>query len=306
MRVLVAGATGAVGRLLVPMLVSAGHEVTGTSRSDAGAERVRALGARGVRADALDRAGLHRVVAEAAPDAVVHQLTDLAGADGAANARLRREGTRNLVDAARAAGTGRVIAQSISWAYAPGTGPAEEGEPLDIGAEPPRSGMVAAVAELEEAVLGFGNGAGTGSGTGIGNGADIGVVLRYGMLYGPGTWYAPGGAVAAALAGEPGPPFLGSLAADDAVGSFVHVEDAAAAAVAALDWPAGPVNVVDDEPAAAREWLPVLAGALGVPAPAPASGAAGWQRGASNALARSRGWRPRWPSWRTGFPASAA
>jgi nucleoside-diphosphate-sugar epimerase len=159
--------------------------------------------------------------------------------------------------------------------------------PLDLGAAEPRSRTVEGVravegtaAELETAVL-----------------------LRYGILYGPGTWYAPGGAVAAALAGDPDAPFLGYLEADSSVSSFVHVADAAAAAVAALDWPAGPVNIVDDEPAPGREWVPVLAAALGLPAPEARPGRLSWARGASNGLARSRGWRPEYPTWRTGFAA---
>lgn len=285
MRVFVAGATGAVGRLLVPLLLEAGHQVTGTSRSEAGVARVRAQGAAAVQVDALDPEGLRRAVAEAAPDAVIHQLTDLAAADGAANSRVRREGTRNLVDAARSAGVRRMVAQSISWAYAPGTGPADESVPLDDTTEQPRARTVDGVRALEETAAGL----------------ETAVVLRYGILYGPGTWYAPGGAVAAALAGDTEARFLGSVQAGGAVSSFLHVSDAARAAVAALDWPGGPVNIVDDEPAPASDWLPVLARALGVPAPGPGGAGQEWERGASNALARSRGWRPARSSWRTGF-----
>ncbi len=285
MRVFVTGATGAVGRPLVRGLLAAGHEVTAASRSAAGLAGLRERGAAAVRADALDPDDLRRVVADAAPDVVLHQMTDLGAADGAANGRLRRVGTRHLVDAAQAAGVRRIVAQSISWAFAPGEGPADETVPLDPTTQQPRAGMVDAVRALEETV------------------AELpeAVVLRYGLFYGPGTWYAPGGAVARALAGDPEARFLGSLRPDSAVSSFVHVDDAARAAVAALEWPAGPVNVVDDEPAAAAEWLPVLARALDVPPPEPTSGGQDWQRGASNALARSRGWAPERPSWRTGF-----
>jgi nucleoside-diphosphate-sugar epimerase len=285
MHVMIAGATGAVGRLLVPQLLDAGHKVTGTSRTSRGVERVQRQGASAVQVDAFDRDGLLAAVTTAAPDVVIHQLTDLSGADGEATNRLRRQGTRNLVGAAKAAGVGRIIAQSISWVYVPGDSPADETVQLDAGAEEPRGGMVEGIRALEDTAAEL----------------DTAVLLRYGILYGPGTWYAPGGAAAAALAGDSGARFLGYLEADSSVTSFVHVADAAGASVAALDWPAGPVNIVDDEPAVGREWVPVLAAALGRPAPEARSGWQSWARGASNGLARSRGWRPDYPTWRTGF-----
>jgi nucleoside-diphosphate-sugar epimerase len=285
MHVMIAGATGAVGRLLVPQLLSAGHEVTGTSRTPAGVERLQRQGASAVQADALDRDGLFDAVTNAAPDAVIHQLTDLSGADGEATNRLRRDGTRNLVDAAKVAGVRQIIVGSISWVYAPGDAPAGETAQLDVGAEQPRGGMVEGIRVLEDTAAEL----------------DTAVLLRYGILYGPGTWYAPGGAAAAAMAGDSDVPFLGYLEPDSSVTSFVHVADAAGAAVAALDWPAGPVNIVDDEPAQGREWVPVLAAALGVPAPEARSGQLSWARGASNGLARSRAWEPKYPTWRTGF-----
>ena len=285
MHVFVAGATGAVGRLLVPLLLAAGHQVTGTSRSRAGAERVERQGASASQVDVFDRDALHEVVTAAAPDAVIHQLTDLSGADGEATNRLRREGTRNLVDAAKSAGVTRIVVQSMSWVYTPGEGPADEGEPLDLGAAEPRGAMVDGIRVLEEMAAEV----------------DTAVSLRYGVLYGPGTWYEPGGPVAAALSGDPDARFLGNIEADDSVSSFVHVVDAARAAADALDWSSGPVNIVDDEPARGREWLPVLAAALGVPAPDVASGRQSWARGASNRLARSRGWRLEHRTWRSGF-----
>lgn len=286
MKILLAGAGGAVGRRLVPLLLGAGHEVVGTSQSEEGARRIRALGAQAVVVDALDAARLRAEVAAAAPEAVLHQLTDPSAADGAANSRLRREGTRNLVDAAQAAGVRRIVAQSISWAYVGGTEPATEDEPLDVDALEPRNHMVRAVAELER----------------ISAELPDAVVLRNGLLYGPGTWYAPGGPVAAALRGEPDGPYLAGLTANADVSSFVHVDDAAEAVLAALEWPTGPVNIVDDEPAPATAWLPALASALDATAPAPsAAPAAAWARGAANTLARHRGWAPRRPSWRTGF-----
>lgn len=285
MRVFVAGATGAVGRILVPLLLNTGHQVTGISRSAAGADQLRRQGAAAVGVDVFDQHGLAEAMAKAAPDAVMHQLTDLSHADSKATDRLRAEGTRNLVDAAKSAGVTRMVAQSLSWAYGPGDRPADEGAPLDVEADEPRRAMVDGTRSLEETV----------------GEMDTAVLLRYGILYGPGTWYVPGGAVAAALAGDPDARVLAYLDADRSVTSFVHVADAANAAVAALDWPLGPVNIVDDDPAAGREWVPVLAEALGAPAPEPSSGRNVWARGASNALARSRGWEPRFTTWRSGF-----
>ncbi|MER6142180.1 NAD(P)-dependent oxidoreductase [Streptomyces sparsogenes] len=291
MRIFVAGATGAVGRRLVPLLVAAGHEVTGGTRTPEGAERLRAQGASAVRVDVFDADSVHRAVADAAPEAVVHQLTALTNGDRAENGRIRREGTRHLVDAAKRAGVSRIVAQSISWAYEPGDTPADESTPLDGAAE--RAGLVGSLRALEEAAAEI----------------ETHVVLRYGTFYGPGTWYARGGPVEAALrgeqaAGDPVAALLGPVVAGDAVSSFIHVEDAARAAVAALEWPSGTVNIVDDEPAPARAWLPEFAAAVGAPAPAPAAsgGREGWERGADNTLARRRlGWRPLHPTWRTGF-----
>lgn len=290
MRILVAGATGAVGRLLVPLLLDAGHHVTGTSRTLVGTERISRQGASAAEADASDRDRLRKVVMDAAPDVVIHQLTALSDADGEATDRLRREGTRNLVDAARSAGVQRIVAQSLAWAYVPGADPAEENTPLDIGAAQPRGAMVDGIRALEETAAEL----------------DTAVLLRYGIIYGPGTWYAPGGSVAAALAGDSTAPFLGYLEPDLSVTSFVHVADVARATVAALDWPSGPVNIVDDEPAQGREWVPVLAAAHGLPAPEARSGRLNWARGASNRLARSRGWRPEHATWRSGFAAQTA
>jgi nucleoside-diphosphate-sugar epimerase len=288
MRIFVAGATGAVGRLLIPLLTGTGHRVTGTSRTPHGLDRVRALGADAVRVNAFDADGLRDAVTAAAPDVMIHQLTALAEGNTAENSRIRREGTRNLVDAAKQAGVTRIIAQSVAWAYAPGNSPADEHTPLDLTAPPPRANLIGGIRALEETAAKLGEH----------------VILRYGTFYGPGTWYSPGGLADQQLRQGSGTTAVpGPLTPDDAVSSFIHVEDAARAAAAALDWPSGPVNIVDDEPAPARDWLPVLADVLGTPAPPAAVGRAGWQRGASNALARALGWAPLNPSWRTGFAA---
>jgi nucleoside-diphosphate-sugar epimerase len=275
MHVLLAGATGVLGRRILPRLVALGYQVTAMTRNPRLLPALRAAGASPAVADVLDAAALAEVVRAAAPDTVMHQLTDLGDGSRAANARLREVGTRNLVDAARAVGVRRIIAQSIAWAYLAGDRPATEDTPLraDMPGVPQ---LEAAVRELPEWV-----------------------VLRYGILYGPDTWYAPDGLMA-------GRARAGELTVDDDVTSFVHVDDAAAAALEALTWPTGATNVCDDEPATGRVWVPAFCRAVGAPPPADADvprPRTGWARGADNHHARALGWSPRYPSWRDGFTA---
>jgi nucleoside-diphosphate-sugar epimerase len=185
MRVFLAGGSGVIGRSLVPLLRDAGHAVTALTRTREGSDRLAAQGVAAIIGDVFDRAALEQAVVDAAPEVVMHQLTDLAGgidpqspeATLRRNARLRREGTANLTGAARAAGVKRVIAQSIAWAYAPKEPPYQEADPLDIQAEGPRAISVRdGVIPLEDAIL---------------DQPDFdGIVLRYGQLYGPGTWSA--------------------------------------------------------------------------------------------------------------------
>jgi len=273
LKIFVAGATGVIGRRLVPMLVQAGHEVTGTTRRPERAQSIADQHATPAVVDVYDADALREAVLAARPDVIIHQLTDLSAEDFDANSRLRVEGTRNLVAAARAAGVQTMIAQSIAWLYVPGKEPAVETDPLDTTLRP-----YAGVGPLEEMV----------------GGMPRGVVLRYGALYGPGTWYAPDGAIAQRAK-------AGDLKLNPVWTSFVHVDDAASAALAALDWPAGPVNIVDDEPATTADWLPVFCAALGAPTPGTARHAAAIGRPISNAKAKKLGWKPRLSTWRDGF-----
>ncbi|WP_436771301.1 NAD-dependent epimerase/dehydratase family protein [Yinghuangia sp. YIM S09857] len=294
MHVFVAGATGAVGRLLLPLLVADGHRVTALTRGAPGAAAVLAAGGSPVVGDVYDADGLAQLLRAASPDLVMHQLTDLGRGDLAANARIRTEGTRNLVGAARAAGVRRIVAQSISWAYEAGPDPAVEDTPLDTVAPEPRATSVAGVAALESAVREL----------------PEWVVLRYGLLYGPGTWYTRDGLTARRAQ-------AGQLAADADVASFVHVADAARAAREAVSWPSGTIaNIVDDDPAPADAWVPHFCVAVGAPAPPgreaePGVGVrparTGWARGADNTYARKElGWAPEYASWRTGFRTLSA
>ncbi|WP_158889473.1 NAD-dependent epimerase/dehydratase family protein [Amycolatopsis anabasis] len=301
MRVLVAGATGVIGRSLVPLLRARGHRVAALVRDGSAAG---GLGADDVVvADALDGDAVRTAVLAARPEVVVHQLSALRDStvDGLeATARLRTEGTANLVTAARAAGARRIVAQSISFATAPRGGPVlAEDAPLYLDApDPAWTRTVHAVAELERLVLGT---------------PDLpGAVLRYGTLYGPGTRYAATGSIGSAVA-------KGKLPLpESAIGvtSFLHVEDAARAAVSAVESEAGGVfNVADDDPAEAATWVPEYAGLLGAPAPRTmpvelVERLWGWftryqlttMRGAANDRARQElGWRPEVPSWRTGL-----
>lgn len=283
MKIFVAGATGVMGRVLLPLLLDQGHVISTVTRRPDKLAELRRLGVEGRTGDAFDSQFMVRVLADVRPDVVVHQMTDLRSGDPTANAALRSEGTRNLVAAAHNAGVKKIVAQSIAWAYEPGREAACESTPLDIASTGARATTVNGVVALEAAV------------------AEIEhcVVLRFGTFYGPGTWMALDGARAAdAQAGKlvPGPD----------VTSFVHVDDAARAAVQSLDWPDGPVNICDDEPAAASEWMPAFCAAVGagIPASDQAAQRTPYARGADNSHARhTLGWQPRWSTWRDGFGA---
>ena len=309
MRIFVAGATGAMGKQLVPRLVTAAHQVTGMTRTEAKQNALRALGAEPVIADALDPEQVADVVAQAQPDVIVHQLTAIAtldlrhfDRDFALTNRLRTEGTDHLLSAGRAVGVERFIAQSYtSWPYAR-TGGAVKGEddPLDPTPAREMRESLAAIRHLEAAVTG----------------ADWteGIVLRYGGFYGPGTSMSPGGEQLEMIRKRKF-PVVGN---GQGMWSFVHIADAAEATVLAVEHgQRGIYNVVDDEPAPVAEWLPAMAESIGAPRPwhvprfvgrllAGEAGAVMMTetRGASNAKAkRDLGWEPRHPSWRAGIAA---
>lgn len=317
MRIFVAGATGAVGRLLIPMLVGRGHEVAGTVRSPGKADQIEAQGGRPYEVDALDADQVGRAVTDFGPEVIVHQLTALSGRSDlrhfdqsfAATNELRTRGTDNLLTGARAAGTRRMVAQSFGgWPYTRVGGPVKgESEPLTD--DPPSNAResFAAIEYLEHAVM---------------NADPIeGVVLRYGMLYGPDSSLGRSTA-------NGGPPHDGEVidlvrrrrfpvvGKGGGIWSFLHVEDAARAAVTAAEGgPPGVYNIVDDDPAPVNEWLPYLASVLGARPPmhvpdfivGPAIGQMARHlmeeaRGASNTKARDDlGFNPRYSSWREGF-----
>lgn len=274
--VFVAGAAGAVGRQLLPMLIEAGYKVFGTTRSPAKTAQMEAIGVHPVVVDVFDRHALIAAVGEAKPDVIIHQLTDLSAADFAGTDRLRIDGTRNLVDAAKAAGVRRMIAQSLAIVYAPRAEPATE-QDLLADNSPTKRDIVNGVRSLEAAVEEL----------------PEGISLRYGLLYGPGTWYSRSGPFADAVR-------KGERPASKGISSFLHVKDSARAAMLAIDWPAGVVNIVDDEPAAGTEWLPLFATAIG--APPPPMGENGGEQGVSNRKARQElGWELLHPTWHEGF-----
>jgi 2-alkyl-3-oxoalkanoate reductase len=305
MKVLVAGASGAIGRSLIPQLVGAGHEVVGMTRHQDRADALAGLGARGVVVDALDRAAVRRVVLEAEPEAVIDELTSLPRDYDLrnkhlydANDEIRSKGTPALHAAAREAGARRFVMQSVAFLYAPQGGWVKtEDDPVWLDAPAPFGRGVNILHANEQRIAGEDNVAG--------------VVLRYGFFYGPGTYYASDGSIAAMVRKRQFPIVGGGRGTT----SFVHIHDAAAATVAALDHGHGIYNVVDDDPAPLRDWLPLYASAIGAKAPrrAPAwiarlvagrfaSMAATQVRGASNAKAKAElGWFPVLPSWREGF-----
>jgi nucleoside-diphosphate-sugar epimerase len=310
MKIFVAGATGVLGRELVPQLVARGHEVVGMTRSAAKQDLLRSLGARPVVADALDPDSVAQAVASAEPEVIVHQLTALSGDFDMRHIdrffettnRLRTEGTDHLLAAARAVGARRFVAQSYAgWPAERSGGPVkDENAPFDP--DPPEAlrGMMAAIRHLEGAVTGA---------TWL-----EGVVLRYGGFYGPGTTLSadPAASHTAAIRKRQF-PVVGD---GGGIWSFIHVADAAAAtAVAVEHGERGVYNVVDDEPAPARSWMPELARVLGAKPPRRVprwlgrilAGEAATimmteVRGASNEKAkRELGWKPRYASWRQGF-----
>ena len=301
MRVFVAGATGVMGRRLLPALTAAGHEPIAMTRSREKADALRSSGIEACVCDAYDAEALLRAVGDARAEQVVHLLTDLPAEinmrrfeqETASTGRLRRVGTANLIAAARAAGVKRMVAESIAFTYEPVGGAVKnEDDPLACATLP---FVAEPVADLERQVLAAG-----------------GIVLRYGWFYGPGTAFASDGSWAVSLRRRR----LPIVGAGSGVFSFVHVDDAASATVAALEH-AEPAtyNVVDDEPAPLRDWLPAYASAVGAPLPwhvpawvgrlaAGRLAVAMMQelRGASNALIKHElGWQPQHASWREGF-----
>jgi 2-alkyl-3-oxoalkanoate reductase len=314
-KVFVAGATGVLGRVLVPELVARGHAVVGMTKSASKQDLVRSLGARAVVADALDPDAVAQAVASAEPEVIVHELTALSGPMNVRDARhpdrftgaimtnrLRMEGTDHLLAAGRAVGARRFVAQSFgAFRWARTGGPVlTEADPLDPNPPASLRTVVEGLLYLERAVTSMEWGEG--------------LVLRYGAFYGPGTSISlAADAVMAAPIRKRRFPIVGD---GGGVFSQIHIDDAAAAtAIAVEHGQPGIYNVVDDDPAPVREWLPVLASALDAKPPRRiprwlgrlAAGEAATLtmtevKGASNAKAkRELGWQPRYPSWRQGF-----
>jgi nucleoside-diphosphate-sugar epimerase len=310
-RVFVAGASGAIGRPLVPKLIAAGHQVTGMTRTEARVEEIRAGGAEAAVVDVFDADALRAAVSAASPQVVIHQLTALPDRVDfrkdetyAPTNRVRTEGTRNLLDAARAAGARRFVCQSIAFAYRPGgEGLKSEEDPLLTDAHGSFGSAVKALREMEELVLGS-------------DGIE-GLILRYGFFYGPGTHYGRDGTTIEDIRRRRMPV----VGRGTGVFSFLHVDDAADATVAAVERGApGVYNVADDEPAQMSEWLPVVAQAAGAKPPRrvpvwlaklvggkAVADFALELRGVTNEKAkRELGWQPAHPSWRSGFAESLA
>ncbi|TDW23429.1 NAD-dependent epimerase/dehydratase family protein [Kribbella kalugense] len=308
MKVLVAGATGGLGRSLVPQLIAAGHEVTGMTRSESGAAGVRAFGADAVLADGLDAAAVRAAVESVRPEVVVHQMTALKGGidfkhfddSFAMTNRLRIEGTDNLLAASQAAGVRRLVVQSYAgWNLQHGGSATKtEADPLDPNPVPAQQQTMAGIKHLESAVL---------NADGI-----EGVALRYGSFYGPTGDIGKGGSMVE-LIQKRRLPIIGDGAG---VWSFIHYDDAASATVKAVESEVtGVFQVADDDPAQAAVWLPEFARILGAKAPRHVPswvgrlavgdvGVAAFTeiRGADNTLAKKTfGWQPGYASWREGF-----
>jgi 2-alkyl-3-oxoalkanoate reductase len=307
MKVFIAGASGVIGRRLVPQLVAAGHRVTGLTRSAGKIDLLRGMGAEPIVGDVLDAGQLRHLVLAAAPEAVIQHLTDLppnlsprtVKRAYVANDRVRGEGSANLVAAAEAAGARRYVAQNVSFLYRP-TGPhvLDEDAPLWTDAPEPFGRSIRLHRDMERRI--------------IDNAQFDGLVLRFGFWYGPGTTFAHNGYTAEQVRRRRY-PVVGD---GNARAQFIHVDDVAAATIAALDrGRPGAYNITDDDPAPMRDWLPAYAEALRAPPPRHIPT---WMarciggrylvaqttvlRGASNEKAKSAlGWRPSVASWRDGF-----
>ncbi len=302
MNIFIAGGSGAIGRQLVPMLVQAGHHVVAMTRSQEGAGLLGTMGALPVVGNVFDREGLVRMVEQAEPDIVIHQLTAFGAKDAdplAETIRVRTEGTRNLIAAAEKTAARRFITQSISFICTPvESGLTDENTPLYLSAPQAIQPLAQAVAEMENRTLHC-------------SGME-GIVLRYGWFYGPGTNYDPADAIPRAIK-KGRMPMVG---AGDGTYSFVHVHDAALATMKALtQGEPGIYNIVDDAPAKLSEWLPFVANLLDAPVPAHMDEALAREKlgdmlvyifneqsGASNLKAKKAlSWAPAVSSWRAGF-----
>jgi nucleoside-diphosphate-sugar epimerase len=299
MNIFIAGGSGAIGRVLVPMLVEAGHRVVAMTRSPERVQQLRQLGAIPIIGDVFDQSRLIELVTEVEPELVIHQLTAF-GPQGTGlddTLRIRIEGTRNLAAAAQAASARRFIAQSISFICTPnGEGLTDESTPLYLDAPSSIRSLAHAVSELERQTL---------------ESSMESVVLRYGWFYGPGTSYDPDGSIPTAIRKGR----MAIVGEGKGTYSFIGLRDAALATMQALSMGSGIYNIVDDHPARLSEWLPVAATLLNAPAPGQIDAATARaklgdmfvytmneQRGASNAKAkRELNWRPTVDSWREGF-----
>jgi 2-alkyl-3-oxoalkanoate reductase len=257
MRVLLAGATGAIGRPLICALKQQGHSVFGLVRSTKSASTLAEMGAEAVIGDALDAASVRAAIARVRPDAIINELTSLPQHYTAAemkaaaerDSKVRREGNVNLLAGMSESGVRRYVLQASGFWYAPGPGLADESSAFAVDASPGVAASARIYIELESTAS---------------RATDIEcVALRYGFFYGPGTWYTAAGDMGEQVRRQQMP----IIGAGQGASSFVHIEDAASATVAALECPPGPYNIVDDQPSQQCEWLPAFARACGAPEP---------------------------------------
>lgn len=278
-KVFLIGATGTIGKRLIPELLNMGYTVAGLTTSSIGGNYLETHEVKAYVGDILDADYMDYVIKDFEPDIVINQITSLKEGNFANNANVRTIGTRNIIDACVKYSVGKIISQSIAWAYKPGNELANEEEDLDVFSTEPRLTTVKGVYELENQSKRLKNH----------------VILRYGFLYGENTWYAPNGFIHQQIS-------AGMHRASEGIRSFIHIDDAISITIKSLEWNSGIYNVVNDVPVSEYEWAKYFCDKVGLKdIDIIAVAAQNWERGTSNSKIKNLGVLLKYPDWRDGY-----